>query len=254
MAEIIRHELEQNDAREYWEGIYYGGLPALNERMTRLFLSKKRGYLCLRTHAEDTGTIRQNGSHLILTSDHGDWGPGHCTDAKEFVLVPWGARLYLIEVTRIVEFCNAVNAGDEPRTEAQEPFLLREDDWKKKVKGWPSIPKPWQERYLIKSPVECVVRTVGEYSESIPVPEYPYTKGALNGIRCTINAGKEKGVLPGMTLLPKDPNLRCTGYILSVSDGSSEMLVSRYWEREEKMKKLLGAAPPFSTRKAMGAR
>jgi len=249
LAEMIRRELQLQPEHEPWEAIYCGGLPALNERVTELFISKKRGYSCLRTRASDMGKVRQDGNRLVLTSIYGDWGPNHCTDTKEFISVPWGERLYLIEGNRVVEFCNAVNAGDEPRNEAHRPFLLRENDWSKKVTGIPSLPKRWSDKYLLKSPINCLVRSVGDYSKDVVVPEYPYTKGKLNGIRITTNAGEKTGLRAGMTLFPQGPAVQCIGYVLSTTHSSSDVLISQYVESESKMKKSLESGIQFSTRK-----
>jgi hypothetical protein len=249
LADTIRRELQQNRHKP-WEAVYHGGIPAINQSVTRLFLSKKRGYVCIRTRSGDMGTVHRKGERFILTSRYGDWGPGHATNTKEFVLVPWGSRLYLIETNRIVAFCNAINAGDEPRTEGHDHFLLREGDWKKKVKAWPSIPKLWGDQYLLKSPVVCIVRAVRGYSESIRVPEYPYTAdGTLNGIRATINAGKKRGLRPGMTLFPQKASVPGTAYVLSCKEDSSEVLLTHYLETEEKMKKVFKTGVRFSTRK-----
>ncbi len=232
LADTIQREL-QRTRQEPWEAVYHGGIPAINATVTRLFLSSKRGFASRSRYSMDMGTVRRKGDRLILSSRFGDWGPRHITDTKEFVSVPWGARLYLIETNRIVEFCNEINAGDEPRKVEHEPFLLRENDWKKEVTSRPTIPKPWECKYLLKSPVECVVRTVGRYMEGVKIPEYAYTEGKANGIRATIDAGKERGLHPGMTLFPQRDLLLGTFYVLSCKADRAEVLLTRYLETEE---------------------
>ena len=161
----------------------------------------------------------------------------------------WGPRLYLIEANRVVSFCNAVNAGDEPRKESRYQFLLREGDWTKEAKGSPKIPKPWQGKYLLVSPVQTVTRVVGDYVEDVMIPEYPHTNGKLSGIRCTFNAGHEQGLRPGMTILPQEQYLLCMGFVLSTSPNSCEVLVSKYTDSNEKMRESLLAGLRFSTRR-----
>jgi hypothetical protein len=249
LGETIRREL-QAQCHEPWEAIYYGGQPAINQRVAQLFLSNKRGYVCLCTYSEDMGAIRKVSDRLTLTSSYGDHGPLHCTDTKDFVLVPWETRLYLIEENRVVEFCNAVNAGEEPRNEDFQPYLLREDDWKKKVKGLPSLPKPWGAKYLLKSPIDCDILTVSmSRAADVPIPEFPYGNGTSSGIRCTINVGQGKGLFPGMMLFSQDPDVPCTAYVLSSSDGTSDILVARYIKSFDETKKALEAGLRLSTRR-----
>lgn len=49
------------------------------------------------------------------------------------LIVPWGGRLYLVEKSRLGEFCSAVKAGSEPRKQAWGQWFLRESDWNTEV-------------------------------------------------------------------------------------------------------------------------
>jgi hypothetical protein len=251
LAKAIQRDFQDKRLRrEPWEAVYHGGIPAINQTVNLLFLSGTRGYACLRTRISGVGTVRRKGDRFTLRSRDGDWGPNHSTDTKEFVLVPWSDRLYLIETNRVIEFCNAVNAGDEPRKEDHAPYLLREGDWKKEAKGRPSVPAPWRDTYLPAKPVDCVVRGVEGYREDVPVPHYPYTSdGTLHGIRATVSAGKGHGLHPGMTLFAQDPAVMGTFYVLSCKEGSSEVLLTRYLDSEEAMLRLVKPGLRCSTRK-----
>jgi hypothetical protein len=190
----IREELKQRP-HESWETVYHGGHPGLNQSVTRLFVSEIKGYVCMMPKTESVGTVRRNGDRLLLRSNYGDWGPGHATDTKDFVSVSWGKRLYLIESNRLIVFCNAVNAGQEPRREEQAGFLLREDDWQKDAPGAPLVPADFR-RFLLKRPVQCAVRSVEQRMQEVPVPGFPYGDGKLKGTLATVSAGKSHGLIP----------------------------------------------------------
>lgn len=59
----------------------------------------------------------------------------------QWVPVPWGDRMYLLEEKDIPLFAKYVNQGWEPRSEEHGLFLLRQQDWKKKVSGPPGLPQ-----------------------------------------------------------------------------------------------------------------
>lgn len=96
------------------------------------------------------------------------WG-----DSEERMLpIRWGARLYLLHEGALQDFCNAVNAGIEPRGEGDpdySPFLrgayfgtfyLRDGDEKKKAEGEPKLSDEWR-RFLLKKPIKGLVLSVG---------------------------------------------------------------------------------------------
>jgi hypothetical protein len=60
-----------------------------------------------------------------------------------FELVPWGGRQYLVESERMLDFCNRVNAGEEPRATELGSTLLRAGDWTQGVEGLPTVPPAW---------------------------------------------------------------------------------------------------------------
>ena len=73
-----------------------------------------------------------------------------------FVLVTWGQRHYLIDLSEAFNFCNGVNSGEEPRVDTMNNYFLRDGDESKPVVGLPTIPLPWQ-AYILKRPVSCHV-------------------------------------------------------------------------------------------------
>jgi hypothetical protein len=116
--------------------------------------------------------------------------------------------------------------GSEPRCESTGLYLLREGDWKRRTFGWPTIPEPWRENYLLKKPITAFVQSVVGYSEKVVVPEMPY--GKYDSIRCKIGAGTDQGLRPGMILLSQDRAFDCRAYVLTASEKTSIVLVADY--------------------------
>jgi hypothetical protein len=96
------------------------------------------------------GTAQLSGTKVCIlpTESHGNssWSDP-C-----FQIVPWGRRLYLVEASRMLQFCNAVNAGEEPRTGDLGSTLMREGGWKKGVDGKPEVSSEWRP-FLLPAPV-----------------------------------------------------------------------------------------------------
>ena len=95
--------------------------------------------------------------------------------------IRWGRRIYLVAEDELVAFCNSVNDGDEPRSEAYGMTFLRENDWDVPVVGKPDIPAKVRE-YLLESPVRG--RLVSRTSVG---------KGV-------VDRGSDQGLRPGMIL------------------------------------------------------
>ena len=79
--------------------------------------------------------------------------------SEELIPVTWGLRRYLIPADKIIDFCNAVNEGDEPRTSVFGNFLLRRGDEKLQVRGLPDIPEEFR-NYLQEKPVNAEIIAV----------------------------------------------------------------------------------------------
>ncbi|MCA9249967.1 MAG: hypothetical protein R3E58_00065 [Phycisphaerae bacterium] len=82
---------------------------------------------------------------------------------RRVVPIEWGERLYLVDEDKVVEFCNNVNAGYEPRSELVGwPYFLRDGDWQKPANGKPKLPKKYSE-YLADGSFEAKVVKQNEY-------------------------------------------------------------------------------------------
>jgi hypothetical protein len=98
---------------------------------------------------------------------------------NELMPLLWGDRHYLIrnEVSHIIDFCNAVNAGDEPRQSEPGIVYLREGDRKKEALGKPKLPRYWM-KFILAHPVTCKVTSIlGNGSIKVDA-------GSINNLSC----------------------------------------------------------------------
>ncbi len=118
---------------------------------------------------------------------------------SKLIPIEWGKRAYLVYQENMVDFCNDVNGGIEPRTDDWNPTaLLRLNDWKKPVSGLPAIPAQWA-GMLLPAPVTGHVTSVKEISAA--------EKAAANKAgqfiadhEMTIDLGTDNRVFVGMRL------------------------------------------------------
>ncbi len=100
----------------------------------------------------------------------------------ELLPVAWDQRKYLIPTDQILEFCSAVNQGNEPRNQHYGLYYLRRGDWAGNAVGFPTLPEKWK-AYLLSKPVEGKVVEIETFKVG------------------WINLGTEDGILEGMTLV-----------------------------------------------------
>src|SRR5258706_3078216 len=117
-------------------------------------------------------------------------------EAREEELIPvkWGERLYLMPKEYLIEFCNAINLGLEPRKSVGTDWYLgssylRNGDENKNVSGHPSLSSDLID-LLLEKPVE---------GEIINIEREGETKVAI------INRGTEAGLKPGMRMILTKP-------------------------------------------------
>lgn len=105
---------------------------------------------CFGAYSWNPGQYRVVDDVVILRSN----------DERRLLLVKWGERRYLIPEGEIVEFCNSVNQGFEPRDDLRGFHFLRHGDEAKPVSGFPKISEKWR-AYLLEEPIRGnVVRVV----------------------------------------------------------------------------------------------
>ncbi len=123
----------------------------------------------------------------------------------------------------IVDFCNSVNEGSEPRHEIHGLSLLRIGDEKKKASGLPAVPKAFQ-RYLLSKSIETEIVGVGKPTVS---PGDGDVKEVT--VRITLKHGAKAGLLPGMRLHVIQPDgVFDTIELKKVEEQQSEGVLVRY--------------------------
>ncbi len=60
-----------------------------------------------------------------------------------YTVIRWGPRVYLVPPEKLVDFCNVINHGWEPRRGQHGRSFLRTDDWKQKANGKPDLPRTY---------------------------------------------------------------------------------------------------------------
>jgi hypothetical protein len=216
----ITDELERLPLQE-WAGEYYFGGGIGNRGVFKLapisgFVARLGG--CTGVYAINYGVvIEADGRIKLLTK----LPPDHRASWKsviEMFPVRWGERHYLLSDDEVIDFCNAVNAGQEPDRLYGGFFLLRRDDEKKQVSGVPGIPEHYRE-YLLASPVQAEISFL--HSSRIEVDK-DYNDWKERITRVTLNAGYAEGLRVGMELHAFEPRNFESAKILQVSEHSAE--------------------------------
>lgn len=146
-------------AGEFYQGDMAGVEDRLTLRSNHTFRYRWRefGNIVDHGHGKVAGRWRLDGSRLVLVERASENTLGF---PLEYQVVPWGPRLYLVAENRMLEFCNRVNGGFEPR------FLplggndfLRAKDWEKAAPGRPEVDPAWMD-FLLSRTVKARVTAV----------------------------------------------------------------------------------------------
>jgi hypothetical protein len=216
----IREEISKLPDHE-WAGEYYEG-DGLGENVA-FTVAPRAGYVfewhgCLGLYGRNYGSVTATNGGLTLsftfTNKDGLGGI-----AKEFVPIAWGKRRYLVPANDLIGFCNAVNFASEPRKGGRGRYLLRRGDEEKDVTGLPSVPAEYR-RYLLKEPIEAEIISVGPFTVRRSAAEW-YVKD----IQVTLNAGTNRGLLPGMQLFIAKPDLANTNEIDAIWDSMTLKII-----------------------------
>lgn len=213
-----------------WAGEYYSG-DGLGVNVS-LLLAPKAGYVfewhgCLGLYDRNYGGVSFTNGKIHLSFTFKNEQKGFQGIAEQLIPVSWGERQYLIPSGDIVEFCNDVNAGTEPREDMHGRHLLREGDEKKKVRGFPAVPDEFR-AYLLTKPIEATITTVGSYTTRPIVCEWKFKDTPV-----TLDAGSEAGILPGMEFHVRKPgNIVKSVTVTKVSRNSSEALMTGIGEED----------------------
>lgn len=198
---LISSEIEIS-RKHSWAGSYFKG-DGLGENVS-IILAPGNGYLfewhgCLGLHDRNFGKVEQQGERIRLSFTFSNTCQGFRGIAEEFLPIKWGDRIYLIPGDDIVGFCNEVNSGEEPRTTIHGSYLLRVGDEIRTVDGRPEVPVGFLP-YLLEQPIETTIASVGKTTLRPSVCEWNFKDTEV-----TLDAGTNKGILPGMELYVIEP-------------------------------------------------
>ncbi|MCL2709564.1 MAG: hypothetical protein FWE95_01685 [Planctomycetaceae bacterium] len=143
------------------------------------------------------GTVDWDGIHVKLNYTFDEKMGTIDDEAIKRKPIRWGERIYLIPTYRVIEFCNAVNSGGEPRNRTYGRFYLRRGDEEKEVKGKPELSEEFMP-YLLDKPVDATIASVEKIHEK---------DRHQNIATVVVNKGKNDGLLPGMELHVVKPSI-----------------------------------------------
>lgn len=190
-------ELKRLGKDHAWAGDYFfGDGKGVN---VSLDLAPEAGFAfewhgCLGDYDRNYGTVQAEGGLLHLRCELPNFNEGFQGIATNLVPVTWGTRHYLIAVEEMPDFCNAVNAKDEPRSRPWGRFLLRRGDEETPVSGRPELPPKYQ-AFLLEKPLVAELVAVGPTKLK---PSTSMKDVTFRIVPVEVNAGKADGVFEGM--------------------------------------------------------
>jgi hypothetical protein len=217
VATLAARPIEVPDTRRTdppWVGTYYAGEGlGFNASLTlaRNAEFTFHQYGCEGTHALSSGPIDATAERIHLRTIVPISTRSMPGLSEDLGLVPWGDRRYLIPDGQLKEFCNAVNAGTEPRHHSRGDFLLRVGDETKPAVGMPALP------CLLGVPIRTRIVHVGGARRDNE------RRGQPTLTRIRLAAGSAEGVWVGMAFgrhqpVPSLPSIK----VLSVEEHSCE--------------------------------
>ena len=140
--------------------------------------------------------------------------------APKLLAVHWGKRHYLIDIDRIVDFTNAINAGTEPSIlfgGQSGSFLLRRGDEKEPVSGRPDIPSEYLS-YLLQNPITTKASSLHRTR----------TQESSRFTDVTLDVGRADGLKQGMELfLHSPPRFFASAVVGSVGEHSASAVIEQ---------------------------
>jgi hypothetical protein len=206
-------------SHEPWEGRFYDGSP-FPGLASGWLISRKFGYVST-TKRTDMGTVEVKGDRIALVSE----APGKAWGLMpvEYVVVPWGEQVYLVEPDLLLRFCNYVNSGRLGQGSPCCLFPLRVQDFDKRPTGLPRVPEEYKE-YLLQKPITgSIVATHGEKGDVAILGK----ELLWSGFSVTVDVGKKDGVRTGMQFYvaeDADKDVWSSFYVISVIERQAELL------------------------------
>jgi hypothetical protein len=137
-----------------------------------------------------------------------------------------------VEPSRLIAFCNAVNAGDEPRKTEGGAFLLRDADWEKEANDRPDVPAEVRD-YILAKPIEATIVKVMGYKKSVRIVGRPVLE---EGYSIVIDRGRNDRVRVGMRFFSDGEPDRLIGFVASVDEKTSTLIASWLSRGNERIK------------------
>lgn len=219
VRQLILAEIATLPPDHAWAGDYYYG-DGLGANIS-VSLAPKAGFYfqwvgCMGLYARNYGPVEyRNGRLKFVFMLPNDPKSSHSI-AGGLVPIAWGCRRYLITPTEMLEFCNEVNSGREPRKGIHGMYLLRRGDEARAADGLPTVPAEFAP-YLLDRPIDAAIVAVGKTNDK--------------GTFVVLNRGEKHGLLPRMKLHVVDVDFGIpTAEVTQVDDGRSEALVERVFD------------------------
>jgi hypothetical protein len=148
LRQAILDEIESLGGHEWAGDYYYGDGLGVN---VSLMLAPKSGYLfewngCMGLYDRNYGPVDFSNGRLRLTFTLPNSRERFRGIAGEFIPVAWGSREYLIPPDKVIDFCDDVKRGVEPRRGRHGQHLLRRGDETKLTTGSPTLPVEYEKR------------------------------------------------------------------------------------------------------------
>ena len=232
LIEAKRQKIETEIAQlkdHPWAGQYYFG-DGLGASVS-LTLAPENGFTvvwhgCLGLYDQNHGTVNWDKDRNTLKMSFAfEVEKGYIGRyASEYKPIRWDERIYLIPANEIVQFCNDINSGSEPRKGVHGQSFLRRGDEKKEAEGKPVLPEEFMP-YLLDEPIDAAIVSVKDVRE---------TRDRIDSrifiTTVSINKGKKDGLTPGMKLYVMKPkNLVESMELTKVEETQSEGEF-RIWE------------------------
>ena len=131
---------------------------------------------CLGEYDKNQGTAVFTDNVLVIEPEKPDVREGFQGTPTTFRVIRWGDRRYLVATEELLDFCNSINQGEEPRSRRHGNFYLQDGDWHVPISGRPALPEEWL-AFLLKKPVR------GRVSELVGDKQVKITLGYNDGIR-----------------------------------------------------------------------
>jgi hypothetical protein len=155
-----------------------------------------------------SGTLRVVDDVLVVDADF--VSPNLSKEPLRYVPIRWGSRRYLVPETRMIDFCNDVNVGDEDFSIGRGWFACR-DSGAREAAGKPQLPAPYR-NYILDQPLTAKATAVNL------VTAQGAASSSRAAVKLVVDAGSNRGVFQGMLLSVVEPKVIGTFRVTTVRE------------------------------------